>query len=84
MKHLASNASDPVDKHEQLKRAYIIEHRGCNKQVSYRVSDEPSLVRYSHGVRGNPSCLFGGFTISKIFELIVPTAKFSNSVTSPI
>ena len=44
----------------------MIEHRGCNKQASYRVSDEPNLVGYSQGIRGSLSILFGGFTISRI------------------
>ena len=70
--HLASNTSNPVDKYGQSKRAYMIEHRGCNKQVSYCFSDEPSLAKYSHGVRGNPPWLFRVFTILDSFGLIVP------------
>ena len=29
---------------DQSKRAYIIKHRGCNKQIGNRVSDKPGLI----------------------------------------
>ena len=47
----------------------MIQHRGCDKQVRERVSNDPGLVGHSHKVREvELSYLFEGFTISETFS----------------
>jgi len=47
----------------------MIDHRACNKQVRDRASAEPSLIEYSHSVKGRTILPVYDFTNARIFRI---------------